>query len=49
MAIEAVSSGGFDEVHADFLSKSRQACYKALDAFMLVWRRNPIKNLLKLL
>ncbi|TYK18681.1 cytochrome c oxidase assembly factor 6 [Cucumis melo var. makuwa] len=28
MAIEAVSSGGFDEVHADFLSKSRQACYK---------------------
>uniref|UniRef100_A0A9I9E6H7 Cytochrome c oxidase assembly factor 6 n=1 Tax=Cucumis melo TaxID=3656 RepID=A0A9I9E6H7_CUCME len=33
MAVEADSSGGSDEVHTDVLSESRQACYKARDAF----------------
>ncbi|KAL4654346.1 uncharacterized protein LOC142641868 isoform X1 [Castanea sativa] len=33
MALEAYASRNPDTVHADVLSKARQACYKARDAF----------------
>ncbi|XP_057421713.1 cytochrome c oxidase subunit 6B-like protein new16 isoform X2 [Lotus japonicus] len=33
MALEAYAAGNHDKINADVLSKAREACYKARDAF----------------
>ncbi|KAK7329950.1 hypothetical protein VNO77_24133 [Canavalia gladiata] len=33
MALEAYAAGNPDKIHADVLTKAREACYKARDAF----------------